>query len=225
MSFDDAWHHVLARDALQLAGDAQAWTRGRAQLIGFSVPVGERAARAHLARVAERIAGIPGVALLPEEHWHVTVKFAGFQVIRRVHEDDILRQDVPRLAEEARAALAAEPAFEAQLGLANAFADAVFVEVWDNGRLRALNERLGALPFVARQAFDGAAYLPHVSLASFRSNEGLDALKEALAALRREPAGPALSVARVELVKSWWVSDEEPPETQVLATYQLRSAS
>lgn len=222
-SFAQAWERFLALDALRLADEAPLWLAGRAQLLGFGVPVRDPGACAHLARIAERLAQVPGVDVLPDWFWHATVKPAGFQAIKRSHPDDVLREDVPRLAGAARALLAQEPAFEAQLGLANAFADTVFVELLDGDRLRALNERLAAGLGLTRYPFDGAGFLPHVSVARFTSSDGLVQLKETLATLRLEPPGPSFPIARVEFVKSWLV-EGEPPDVQVIAAYQLRSA-
>jgi hypothetical protein len=181
----------------------------------------DSAARDHLTRVAERLASIPGVEPFPDWYWHITVKGAGFQVIKRVHEDDVLRQDVPRIVGKARALLSDEEAFEARLGLANAFAAGVFLEVWDDGRLRQLNARLMEdMPEIAHYPIDSAAFLPHVSVARFTSNEGLEELKATLAALRAEGPGPSFPVRRVEFVKAW--PSEEISEVDVLASYALR---
>ena len=222
-SFDDAWSRFQALDSLQIVGDSSEWewTRGRAQSLTFLMRVADTAAREHLARVIERIAGIPGVEPFPDWFWHVTIKLAGFQVIRRVHEDDVLRQEVPRIAGKARALLSREEAFRAQLGLASGFASVVFLEVWDEGRMRQLNVRLMEdVPDLARYPIDGAGFLAHVSIARFRSNDGIDELKAALAELRSEGPGPSFPVRRVEFVKVWWVA-EEVPEFDTIATYSL----
>jgi len=224
-AFADAWARFQALDALRLAGDTLdwEWTRGRAQYLAFLVRVEDAAAREYLARVVERLASISGVEPYPEWYWHMTVKGAGFQVIKRTHEDDVLRQDVPRIAGKARAVLARESAFEAQLGLANGFAEVAFVEVHDGGRVRELNARLlEAVPELARYPVDGPGFLPHVSVARFRSNEGLAELKAALAELRELGPGPSFAVGRVEFVRAWL--SEEMPELDTLAAYQLRSA-
>src|SRR3970040_2292940 len=90
-AFDEAGARFQQLDALLLAGDTMEyeWTRGRA----------------YVSRLQERIADIPGVELYPDWYWHVTVKGAGFQVIKRTHDDDVLRQDVPRVAAQGGAAM------------------------------------------------------------------------------------------------------------------------
>lgn len=225
-SFDDAWTRFQALDSLLLAGDTLEWqwTRGRAQYLTFFVRLEDAAARQHASRVQERLAGIPGVELYPDWYWHITVKGAGFQVIKRTHEDDVLRQDVSRTAAKAREVLAQEPAFAAQLGLPSGFAEVVFLELWDGGRVRRLNQRLcDAVPEIPRYPVDGAGFLPHVSIARFTSNEGLAELKRVLASLREEEPGPTFPIRRVEFVKVWL--SEEMPEFQVLATFALAGRS
>ncbi len=224
-SFQDAWDRFQMRDSLRLVGDTLEWewTRGRAQYLAFLIRIEDGAARNHLARIAERLGNIPGVEPYPDWYWHVTVKGVGFQVIKRAHDDDILRQDVPRIASGARAPLTEQGAFEAQAGLPNAFAEVVFVEVWDGGAVGALNNALiAALPDLPRSSIDGAGFLPHVSVARFTSSEGVDELKEALGALRGEGPGPRFPIRRVEFVKAWL--SEAIPEFDTLASYPLRGA-
>ena len=223
-SFDDAWARFQALDSLQLVGDASEWewTRGRAQNLAFVVRVEDPMARERLAAVAGQIAGIPGVEPFPNWFWHVTIKLAGFQVIRRVHDDDVLRQDVPRIAGKARALLSRERAIEAQLGLASGFASVVFLEVWDDGRLRELNARLMEnVAEIPRYPIDGPGFLAHVSIARFTSSEGLEELKTTLATLRQEGPGPSFWVREIEFVKAWL--SEEVSEFDTLATYPLRN--
>jgi 2'-5' RNA ligase len=220
-AFDEAWARFQRLDSLLLVGDTLEWqwTRGRAQYLAFLVRLEDAAARDYVSRVQGRIAGIPGVELYPDWYWHITVKGAGFQVIKRTHDDDVLRQDVPRIAAQARELLAQQPAFEAQLGLTNGFSEVVFIELHDDGRVRELNTLLTEHLPVPRYPIDGGIFLPHVSIARFTSNEGLAQLKETLAALRLEGPGPAFAVRRVEFVKVWL--SEAMPEFDTLATYPL----
>ena len=221
-AFDEAWTRFQRLDALLLAGDTleHEWTRGRAQYLAFLARLEVAAARAYVSRVQQRIADIPGVELYPDWYWHITVKGGGFQVIKRTHDDDVLRQDVPRIAAQARTLLAREPAVQARLGLPNGFSEVVFIEVHDGGRVRELNALLTEQLPVPRYPIDGAGvFLPHVSIARFTSNDGLPQLKETLAALRREEPGPAFSLSRIEFVKVWL--SEQMPEFDTLATYPL----
>lgn len=221
-SFDDAWAGFQALESLQLSGGPSEWqfTRGRVQNLVFLVRVEDAPARDHLHSIAEQLADVPGVEPFPDWFWHVTIKLAGFQVIKRAHEDDVLRQDVPRIAGGARALLSHEEAFEAQLGLVNGFASVVFLEVWDGGALGRLNARLGdGVPELPGYEIDGAGYLAHVSVARFTSDDSLVTLKEALSGLRSRGPGPTFSIRRLEFVKAW-LSDEVT-EFDTIASYAL----
>ena len=221
-TFADKWNDFLASDAVFLAEDTLAFAQGRAQHLTFLVRIEDASAREYAARVTDRLANIAGVEPFPEWYWHITVKGAGFQVIKRTHDDDVLRQDVSRLASRARPLFERAPAFEAQLGPPNAFPGGVILEVHDGGAVRALNQQLLDVEDVARYEFDGAVFLPHVSIAQFGSREGLAELKGRLAALREEGPGPSFPVRRVELVRAWLT--DEVTELETLATYALAPA-
>ena len=223
-SFEDAWERFQARDSLRLADDTLEWewTRGRAQFLTFQVRIEDTGAREHIARIIEQIAGIPGVEPYPDWYWHATVKSAGFQVIKRERDDDVLRGDVPRITNAARSLLTQEPAFEARLGLPNGFAEVVFLELWDDGQMGTLNQRLAeGVAGVFRYPIDGPGFLPHVSIARFRSDEGLEELKQTITSLRGEGPGPRFPVRRIEFVKAWL--SEAIPEFDALATFALKS--
>jgi 2'-5' RNA ligase len=221
-AFASAWSSFQAIDSLRAMGDTLVWewSKGRAQFLAFLVRIEDTEACEYIERVQTRLDGIPGVELYPEDYWHMTVKPAGFQVIKRTLDDDILRQDVPKIARAAQGLLAGQKAFEAKLGLANGFPEVVIVEVHDGGRVRELNtlltERLQNVP---RYPFDGETWLPHVSIARFASNDGLDELKSRLAELRSGEQGPSFPVRRIEFVKAWL--SEETAEFETLATYAL----
>lgn len=225
-SFDHAWSRFLTLTALAVDGDTRdnSWSRGRAQYLTFLLRIEDAAARNHIARIGDRLRDITGVELYPDWYWHITVKGVGFQVIKRTHADDVLREDVASIARAAAAVLARQHAYQAQLGLANAFPTVVFAELHDAARTRDLNVALAqGLPQLPASPGEAEIFLPHVSIARFTSNDGLAALKERLAALRAEGPGPSFSVRRVELIKAWL--SEDPPELETLATYQLAAAT
>ncbi len=224
-SFEDAWEQFQALDSLRLVSEATEWewVHGRAQMLVFLIRVEDRAVRDYAGHILERLAGIPGIEPYPEEYWHLTVKAAGFQVIKRTRDDDVLREDVGRLGRDAVRVLSALPAYEAQIGLPNAFAEVAYLEVLDGDKTRGLNDAVAdGVPGVARYPIDGESFLPHMSIARFTSNDGLDQLKATLAELRSEEPGPAFQIRRIDFVKAW-LSDEVP-EFETLAGISLASS-
>ncbi len=196
------------------------FTRGRALYLAFLIRLEDAAARKYVASMIERVRDISSVESYPEDYWHMSVKGVGFQVIRRSLPDDVLREDVPRIASSAKSLLDGQRAFEAQFGVVAGFPEVVFVEVHDDGRIRGLNKLLTeGLPEVPRYPVDAGVFLPHVSIARFTSNDGLAQLKERISTLRTETPGPTTVVRRIELVRVWLA--EGTREFETLATYSL----
>jgi 2'-5' RNA ligase len=224
-SFEAAWEQFQALGSLRLAGETTDadLSHGRAPMLAFLIRIEDRAVREYAEAVLDRLADIPGIEPHPPEFWHITVKAAGFQVIKRVREDDVLRQDVGRLGKEAVALLATHPAYDAQIGPPNGFPDVIFLEVRDDGATRALNRALAeGLDGVAAYPTDGPSFLPHMTIARFTSSEGLDQLRAALTELRAGAPGPRFPIRRVEFVKAWL--SEETPDIETLASYPLAAS-
>jgi 2'-5' RNA ligase len=215
----EAFGHVSALRLFDGTSDYE-FTHGRAQYLAFLIRLESQPARDYVATAQQRLAGIPGLEFFPPEYLHMSIKGAGFQVIKRTLPDDVLRGDVPRIAAEARRLLAPQRAFEARLGALAGFPEVAFIEVHDDGRIRELNNILyEGCPLLPRYPVDGASFLPHVSIARFTSNQGLPQLKETFATHCGE-RGPAVLVSRIEFVKVWLSG--ALPEFETLATYPLR---
>ena len=222
-SFEDAWERFQALKSLPPEDEGWVPAAGRAQMLAFLIRVEDRAARKHAAAIAERIADIQGVQITPEEHWHITVKAAGFQVIKRAREDDVLREDVGRLGREAGAVIARHVAYEAQIGLPNAFAGGIYLEIDDAGATANINSALADQELIATYPIDGANFLPHMTIAGLTSSDALPSIKAALADLRTQGTGPSFTVTRIDFVKAWFVEDGEP-EVETLASLRLAAS-
>jgi 2'-5' RNA ligase len=177
------------------------WARGRQRYGAFLMRADDTALRDYLRPLSERLHSIPGVIPYPQEYWHMTIKTVGFIVDEVANDDEVAEAALPGIIEAAEAAFERHPAFELQLGPINAFPDVVIAEVWDGGAIRRLNTALlESVPGLLRQPFDGQHFLPHVSLARYAGNEGLEELKTALTELRGLGPGPTLHIAEVELI-------------------------
>jgi 2'-5' RNA ligase len=199
------------------------WAHGRSRYGAFLVRVDDATARDHLRPLAERIAGVPGVIPYPEEYWHITIKTAGFLVPEPTAEDEVPEAAIAQIIESATGILDPQPAFDLQIGPINAFPDVVIAEVWDAGVVRRLNTALlEAVPGLLRQPFDGPYFLPHVSLARYAGNEGIEQLKSTLADLRTLGSGPTVHVPAVELITAQ--IGHEAPTLETTHTFALRPA-
>jgi 2'-5' RNA ligase len=221
--FDAAWTQFQSLEALRLVPETleSEWMRGRDTYLAFLILVDDPMAVSHLRDIVRKIEHIPGVEPYPESYWHITVKGIGFEAETAERPDDVSRRDFGRIALPARRVFAAQPAFEVTLGPANGFPEVVFAEVRDSLPVRELNTRLlEALPDLIRYPFDGEVFLPHVSVARFTADDGLDELKATLSSLRGDDPGPGLLIKDVQLVRAHLSATA--PTLETIETYSLR---
>ncbi|TMG03177.1 MAG: hypothetical protein E6I09_08470 [Chloroflexi bacterium] len=221
--FDAAWAQFQTLDSLRLVPDTleAEWTRGRDTYLAFLVPIEDPAVAEHLRKLVRAVEDIPGVEPYPEDYWHITIKGLGFENANRGRRDNVSTSAVRSVAEAARHVFARQPPFEARIGLAAAFPEVVFAEVWDALPVRDLNGRLlEAKPSLVRYQFDGPHFLPHISVARFTSNDGLPQLKEAVSRSREEGAGPPLSVGEIQLIRAHL--SERAPILETIEIYRLK---
>jgi 2'-5' RNA ligase len=220
--FDVARAQFQSLDTLRLVEDTleSEWRRGRDTYLAFLVLIDNPDAVSHLRRLVREVEDIPGVDPYPEDYWHLTIKGIGFETEEPTQPEEVTGDDIARISEAARDVLAQQSAFDLTVGPANAFPEVVFAEVWDSMPIRELNTRLlDALPDLVRYSFDGEVFLPHVSIARFTSDEGLDVLKQRLSAVRRDNAGPRLPVGEVQLVRAHLSA--AAPRLETIETYRL----
>ena len=218
-SFEDAWRRFQEATTVHVGLGIEDESQGRALFLAFVVRVVDREVRAAIASFVEELRDVPCLDLYPGDFWHTTVKMVGFQVVKRTRPDEVLPEEVGPMLHASERALAGQEPFQAEIGPVNAFSDAVFLEVHDGGRLKALHQRLiDALTRCPRFLHDGNGYLPHLTLARYASQEGLGELKKRLAALRSQRLG-TLPVQRVELLRVWLGSAY--PELDVVQPIEL----
>ncbi len=224
--FDAAWADFQTLDDLRLVAETleAEWSRGRDTYLAFLVPIVDASVSAHLRKLVRAVEDTPGVEPYPEDYWHITIKGIGFENENAASPDNVLTSSVRLVAEAGGAVFARQPPFEAQIGLAAAFPEVVFAEVWDALPVRALNERvLEAIPSLVRYPFDGPHFLPHISIARFTSKDGISQLKETVGRLREESPGPSFSVNEVRLVRAHL--SERTPILETMETYRLRQSA
>ncbi|HET7043110.1 MAG TPA: 2'-5' RNA ligase family protein, partial [Gemmatimonadales bacterium] len=190
-SFDDAWRWFASGGALVPIDEQRArFTAGRAQLLAFQAPIADAAVIALAQQVHDALAGIDALLPLPDDLLHCSLRAAGFQVIAKQRPDDVLRQDVGRIAERAASAIRPCAPVDVTVGPVNVFPDALILEMHDGGALAGLRRALAAA--TSHDAFvgDDAHYLPHISLAFFEDAGPADALRDRLLALRALPPVP-----------------------------------
>jgi 2'-5' RNA ligase superfamily protein len=223
-SFDDAWRWFEAGGELvPMAEWRERFTRGRGQLLSFEVPIGETALGTPVVDLQDELAeSIDGLVLFEREMLHISVVAVGFQVIATMQPGDILRQDAERVAAKARSLIGKCASASATVGPVNVFPDALILEVHDDGALCIIRDALATL---VDDAFGitAAQYLPHVTIAMFRSPDVAAPLRHRLPVLRQREPWP-ITIRNIELARWWFTGhdDDALPERDPVRTYPLR---
>lgn len=135
----------------------------------------------HIREVNESLRTRQELSTLPEDFLHLTVKTFG----TRKPDTEIIRK-----------VLSDEESFVAEFGNLNLFAKAVFLEC-RSGEIRSINRKLSE-NFRARPV-DGDSFLPHVTLAYFRTADIGDLID--YLEIRRQLNIPSFPVKELELVR------------------------
>jgi hypothetical protein len=222
-SFDEAWRWFSEGGALVPIDAGRERLHGRAQQLAFQVAAGGAPVRAAAQRVLDEFADVEALLPTPMDHLHVSVRTAGFQVLRPRLADEITRADVDRIARAAGVALKNARRLPVLLGPVGVFPDALVLAVRDDGGLAELRARLAAATSLDEQlGFDAGMYLPQVTIATFADAGVATVLRERLPALRARPP-EAIELRRVEFVRVWFTGlDAGPPEIDTLRSYTLR---
>ncbi len=152
----------------------------------------------------------------PDHFLHVMLQELGFVRERPSRRDEIQPERLDEFVAAAMPAFEDAPAFDLRLGGANAFQDAVFLDVHDRGHCAQLHQRLrelAAVPTVPR-----FAYLPHSTLAHFTAESPIDRLPATIARWRDRRFG-TFDVTEIELVTLRL--DVPYPELETYAVFPL----
>jgi 2'-5' RNA ligase len=223
-SFDEAWAWFTSGGELvDVEAQREGLLQGRAQFLVFEAPLGELPVAEEIVALQDELADIDGLDFMPEHLLHVSIRVLGFQVIAATQPGDVLREDVHRSAEVAARALRGAKPIEVSLGPVNVFLDALVLEVAPVAPLRELLLRLEAVG--APDAFPYALeqYLPHCTIAVFRSAQVAPTLRDRVPPLRQRPPMSA-RIQRIELARFWFVGHDpgEWPERETVRPYVLR---
>jgi len=190
--YPDVWNEFVRRPRCLGAQrrDYPEWHKGRPRYYVWAVDAETAPVDARLRR--ER-AALDGRLVAPyTRHAHITVAACGFLTDAALHDDDV---SAARLEAQARRLEAlATPPFTVEVGGANSFASAPFLEVAD---------RDGALARLRAAVLDGGGeyrttpYVPHVTIGIYDGPHPTAAIAPRLG--RRDDAAITLNVSRIGL--------------------------
>ena len=143
------------------------------------------------------LAPLPYVRQHPDHFLHVTLQELGFVKEKPSGPDDIDQTRLDEFVAQLPTALAGAPKFDLRLGGANAFQDAVFLDVHDRGHCGRIHTRIRELSGIL--TVPRFAYLPHCTVAHFTAEEPIDEIPKLIGRWRDRRFG-TFTVTHIEVV-------------------------
>lgn len=150
-----------------------------------------------LDEIRRALTPLPFVRQHPDHFLHITLQELGFVVERPNGAEEIDQARLDEFVAQLPSALTGAPKFDLRLGGANAFQDAVFLDVHDRGHCGRLHARLRELAGILN--VPKFAYLPHMTIAHFTAEEPIDELPQLIGRWRDRRFGN-VQVAAIEVV-------------------------
>ena len=207
------WERFVSERRLEFGGYMDPdWQEGHRLSASLIVP-GE-ASRFHerLEPLREALRPFPFVSVHSDHFMHITLVLLGFLVDEPREEDEISRERLREIENDARIVLSDVPHFTVTLANLNAFPGAAFIEAHDGGQLDRLRDALCAGCGLKKPPGP-----PHLTVAYFQAPDGTDAPEELISTIARYrdwPIGEIL-VEHVELTLLDLRSEYPEPETLV----------
>jgi 2'-5' RNA ligase len=191
------------------------WQPGRRMYAWHVTFAGARRMQDLAAAARERLAGLPGLDLVPGRLLHLTTQDVGFT-------DEVGGTDLETIISAARARLAAVPAPTVTLGPARVVAEGVCCDAEPRGALTPARDAVRAAIADVRgphRVPGDAQWWPHVSLAYANAGRPAAPIEAALAGL---DAVAAVGVTEIQLIRLG--RDRRLYEWETLASVRLGSA-
>lgn len=197
------------------------WAKGRTRYLTFLVRVTDRRIVRAVKETQSALTGFPCIDPFPEDYLHVTVKETGcFLVEEKKAPDEYTRDELPGLTRAAREILGDYKPFNVRLENLNNFKSTVCVQCHDEGVIREINGAMLEIPGIMRLRNDSPLFLPHLSIAQYKSVDGYRQLIEYLEE-RRETCFGALRVESVELVIAELPERGRYPKLRLVEEFRL----
>lgn len=177
--------------------DTDEWRSHPGPFVTCVVRVQEADLLPGLPLLDEALASLPGTRVHPAHFLHITLQELGFVADQPRRQDEISTTRLEEFITSAVDPISAAAPFSITLGGANAFNDAVFLEIANGVALAHLHERLFEL--AALPVLPTYPYLPHCTLAHFDGTCPPRAAANAIAPWRQEQFG-SMQVSEIEIV-------------------------
>ncbi len=212
-------------DAFQSAGstadgrhDTAEWRAHEGLYAACIIRVDATALQPGLAQLRGELAQLDGVRLHPEHFFHIMLQELGFVSEEPRRSDEITPARLEEFAQSAIEPISNQSPFTLSLGGANAFQDAIFLEVSGGQKLSRMHERLFELAAILR--VPEYPFLPHCTIAHFAGEIPTSVPADLLRSWRAVRFGE-IPVTEIEIVT---LSPREAyPELVPYAVLPLRS--
>ncbi len=209
--YAEVWERFVRERRLEFGGHMDpGWREGHALSASFMIPVEASRFRERLEPLRDALRPFPFVSLHPDHFMHITLLLLGFLVDEPEEEDEVSRERLEKIEEDARRAMSGFPTFTVRLANLNAFPGAAFVEVHGGGMLDRLRDAL-----CWSCGLEKPSGPPHLTLAYFHAPDGASAPEELVDAISRyrDWTVGELAVESVEMTVLDLRLDYPEPET------------
>jgi len=192
---------------------------GRKNSFMLSIRIEQPKITKRIQYITDQIRNIPGVYIMPTEYYHITVKWLGFLTDRRHYDYDIEPHTLEQIIEQAGQILSQIPEFSVRLGSVNGLASFIIIEAEDNGAIAQIQGRFHEdATLVPNYAIEGEKWLPHLSIAGLKSQEGLKEIKVRMNELRNVEIGE-LWVPCIDLSQA--ILQKPCPQCRIVRSFPL----
>lgn len=219
--FDAIWENRYQSPIIMENWIDNDWAKGRTEYLVFLVKVNDQSIKTRITAVQEKLAEYRCVDPFPHDYLHLTVKEAGlFLTIEKTADDEISRDGLNQLIDEAGEIIKQYEPFEIKLERLNNFKSVVCVEGHDGGVIRDINKNLRE-QLGLKSLFHDPKFLPHMSIVQYQSTEDYQELIHYLEKARDTKLG-TIAVDRVLLVNAHLPLPGDYPRIEILEEFPLK---
>ena len=205
--FGQVWQHFqngfrpLAYDPERVAGFDDRKTS-----LTLSIPISQTEIIHKIREISAKLQGLDGISLMPEEYYHVTVKWLGFFTDRKEKDYDIEADTLDLIIEQSESVIREVPSFEISLKR-------------HNGAIPRLQGRIHQdATDIPTYPLEGEEWLPHLSLASIQSQKSISQLQHRIRQFRDVELG-TVQVNEIHLSRA--ILQQPFPTCTTIHTFQL----
>jgi 2'-5' RNA ligase len=187
----------------------------------LNIPVRQPEIIQEIRRVTSSLRGLPGVYVMPEDYYHITVKWLGFFKDQKKKEYDIEPEVLDLIIEQVERIISQIPPFVLRLKRVNGLGSFIIFEVSDNGAIAHLQGRFHEdATCIPVYPLEGEEWLPHLSIAGIKTLDSIEPLKQRAHQFREIEIG---TIQVEEIYLSQAILQEPSPVCTSLHSFRLSS--